>query len=168
MNGWMSCACIWPSRAAEVRGTAHAAPCRGHARAGRQSAAGWQPRAVPRGLRARRECPDRRGAREAGASRGLSVPCAEVDAHRPGAVCCWPAAPCTGVQGEMASGKACLPPGHAPHRHRHPGAAWCRAGFARRAQVADHLARQGFQSVFNVAGGITAFSQRVDTSVPVY
>ncbi len=35
-------------------------------------------------------------------------------------------------------------------------------------QVADHLARQGFQSVFNVAGGITAFSQRVDTSVPVY
>jgi rhodanese-related sulfurtransferase len=39
---------------------------------------------------------------------------------------------------------------------------------ARSAQVVAFLERQGFESVYNLAGGIDAWSQRVDAGVPRY
>ena len=38
----------------------------------------------------------------------------------------------------------------------------------RSAQVGAFLARQGFESVYNLAGGIDAWSQMVDANVPRY
>jgi len=38
----------------------------------------------------------------------------------------------------------------------------------RSAQVVAFLARQGFDSVYNLAGGIDAWSMQVDPSVPQY
>src|SRR3546814_10105676 len=38
----------------------------------------------------------------------------------------------------------------------------------RRAQAADHFRAQGFSEAFNIAGGITAWDQDVDPSVPRY
>jgi rhodanese-related sulfurtransferase len=38
----------------------------------------------------------------------------------------------------------------------------------RSAQVADFLERQGFATVYNLAGGIDAWSEQVDASVPRY
>jgi rhodanese-related sulfurtransferase len=35
-------------------------------------------------------------------------------------------------------------------------------------QVAHFLERQGFEQVFNIAGGIDAWSREVDASVPLY
>jgi rhodanese-related sulfurtransferase len=35
-------------------------------------------------------------------------------------------------------------------------------------QVAAFLERQGFEQVFNIAGGIDAWSRQVDASVPLY
>ena len=39
---------------------------------------------------------------------------------------------------------------------------------ARSAQVVAFLERQGFESVYNLAGGIDAWSREVDTAVPRY
>ncbi len=39
---------------------------------------------------------------------------------------------------------------------------------ARSAQVVAFLERQGFEAVYNLAGGIDAWSQQVDTGVPRY
>lgn len=44
---------------------------------------------------------------------------------------------------------------------------YCHSG-VRSAQAADHFRRQGFTTVYNLAGGIDAWSKRVDASVPVY
>lgn len=44
---------------------------------------------------------------------------------------------------------------------------YCHHGM-RSFQAAEHFARQGFRNVFNVAGGIDAWSSRVDDSVPRY
>jgi rhodanese-related sulfurtransferase len=41
----------------------------------------------------------------------------------------------------------------------------CRSG-GRSAQVADFLARQGYARVFNLTGGIHAWSDLVDNSIP--
>jgi rhodanese-related sulfurtransferase len=41
----------------------------------------------------------------------------------------------------------------------------CRSG-GRSAQVADFLARQGYDKVFNLTGGIHAWSDLVDNSIP--
>ena len=41
----------------------------------------------------------------------------------------------------------------------------CRSG-GRSAQVADFLARQGYTRVFNLTGGIHAWSDLVDSSIP--
>jgi rhodanese-related sulfurtransferase len=43
----------------------------------------------------------------------------------------------------------------------------CRSG-ARSAEVARFLATQGFVSVFNLAGGILAWSRDVDPKIPQY
>lgn len=43
----------------------------------------------------------------------------------------------------------------------------CRSG-GRSAQVAEFLAAQGFRSVFNLAGGILAWSRDVDPRIPQY
>ncbi len=39
---------------------------------------------------------------------------------------------------------------------------------ARSAQVVAFLVRQGFEQVYNLAGGVHAWSQRVDPRVPMY
>ena len=44
---------------------------------------------------------------------------------------------------------------------------YCHTG-VRSAQAAEHFRRQGFSDVYNVVGGIDAWSKRVDSSVPVY
>jgi rhodanese-related sulfurtransferase len=43
----------------------------------------------------------------------------------------------------------------------------CRSG-GRSAQVAQFLERQGFKSVFNLAGGILAWSRDLDPTIPQY
>src|SRR5271154_7450387 len=43
----------------------------------------------------------------------------------------------------------------------------CRSG-GRSAQVAQFLQRQGFSSVFNLAGGILAWSRDLDPTIPQY
>ncbi|HEY2144472.1 MAG TPA: rhodanese-like domain-containing protein [Steroidobacteraceae bacterium] len=43
----------------------------------------------------------------------------------------------------------------------------CRSG-GRSAQVAQYLERQGFSSVFNLAGGILAWSRDLDPTIPQY
>ena len=43
----------------------------------------------------------------------------------------------------------------------------CRSG-GRSAQVANFLERQGFGSVFNLAGGILAWSRDLDPAIPQY
>jgi rhodanese-related sulfurtransferase len=43
----------------------------------------------------------------------------------------------------------------------------CRSG-GRSAQVAQFLERQGFGKVFNLAGGILAWSRVIDPSIPQY
>jgi rhodanese-related sulfurtransferase len=43
----------------------------------------------------------------------------------------------------------------------------CRSG-GRSAQVADFLERQGFGKVFNLSGGILAWSRVIDPSIPQY
>ena len=43
----------------------------------------------------------------------------------------------------------------------------CRSG-GRSAQVAQFLERQGFGKVFNLAGGILAWSRGIDPSIPQY
>jgi rhodanese-related sulfurtransferase len=43
----------------------------------------------------------------------------------------------------------------------------CRSG-GRSAQVADFLERQGFVKVFNLSGGILAWSRVIDPSIPQY
>ena len=43
----------------------------------------------------------------------------------------------------------------------------CRSG-GRSLEVARYLAAQGFDSVFNLAGGILAWSRDVDPSIPQY
>ena len=43
----------------------------------------------------------------------------------------------------------------------------CRSG-GRSLQVAQFLSAQGFDSVFNLTGGILAWSRDVDPSIPVY
>jgi rhodanese-related sulfurtransferase len=43
----------------------------------------------------------------------------------------------------------------------------CRSG-GRSAQVAQFLERQGFKSVFNLAGGILAWSRDLDPRIPQY
>jgi rhodanese-related sulfurtransferase len=43
----------------------------------------------------------------------------------------------------------------------------CRSG-GRSAQVADFLERQGFSKVFNLSGGILAWSRVIDPSIPQY
>jgi rhodanese-related sulfurtransferase len=48
-----------------------------------------------------------------------------------------------------------------------PIACLCHHG-ARSAQVQGFLMKQGFAEVYNVAGGINAWSQRIDPSVPKY
>ena len=43
----------------------------------------------------------------------------------------------------------------------------CHMG-ARSAQVAMFLQRQGYEDVYNLAGGINAWARQVDSSMPVY
>jgi rhodanese-related sulfurtransferase len=43
----------------------------------------------------------------------------------------------------------------------------CRSG-GRSAQVADFLERQGFEKVFNLSGGILAWSRVIDPRIPQY
>ena len=43
----------------------------------------------------------------------------------------------------------------------------CRTG-GRSTQVANYLAQNGFPSVYNLQGGITAWSREIDPSVPTY
>lgn len=43
----------------------------------------------------------------------------------------------------------------------------CRSG-GRSAQVAEFLDRQGFDKVFNLSGGILAWSRVIDPSIPQY
>ena len=43
----------------------------------------------------------------------------------------------------------------------------CRSG-GRSAQVADYLERQGFEKVFNLSGGILAWSRVIDPRIPHY
>lgn len=52
-------------------------------------------------------------------------------------------------------------------RRDHPIACLCHHG-GRSAQVAYFLQNQGFSNVVNIHGGIHAWSQEVDTSVPQY
>jgi rhodanese-related sulfurtransferase len=49
----------------------------------------------------------------------------------------------------------------------HPVVCICHHG-VRSAQVVAWLERQGFNAVYNLAGGIAAWSQRVDPRVPSY
>ena len=58
----------------------------------------------------------------------------------------------------------------APARHRRarsPIACICHHG-ARSAQVVAFLLQQGFDDVYNLAGGIDAWSTQVDPAVPRY
>ena len=55
----------------------------------------------------------------------------------------------------------------AMHGADHPVACLCHHGM-RSLQVANYLAQSGFGDVVNLQGGIDAWSQRVDTSVPRY
>jgi rhodanese-related sulfurtransferase len=48
-----------------------------------------------------------------------------------------------------------------------PTVVMCRSG-ARSLQVAVFLASQGFRSVYNLAGGILAWSRDIDPTIPVY
>ena len=48
-----------------------------------------------------------------------------------------------------------------------PVVVMCHSG-QRSRQVARFLAAQGFGQVFNLSGGITAWSQEVDPSIPRY
>jgi rhodanese-related sulfurtransferase len=48
-----------------------------------------------------------------------------------------------------------------------PTVVMCRSG-ARSGQVALFLASQGFRSVYNLAGGILAWSRDIDPTIPVY
>ena len=48
-----------------------------------------------------------------------------------------------------------------------PTACLCHHG-ARSMSVANYLVRAGFESVANIAGGINAWSQERDPSVPTY
>lgn len=48
-----------------------------------------------------------------------------------------------------------------------PIAVMCHHG-GRSAKVAAFLAAQGFTGVFNVEGGIDAYSERVDPAIPTY
>ena len=55
----------------------------------------------------------------------------------------------------------------ATHGTDHPIACLCHHGM-RSLQVANYLAQSGFGEVVNVQGGIDAWSQQVDPSVPRY
>ncbi|WP_372659030.1 rhodanese-like domain-containing protein [Hydrogenophaga sp.] len=60
-----------------------------------------------------------------------------------------------------------VPERHAELDQERPIACLCHHG-ARSAQVAQFLMNQGFTSVVNIHGGINAWSQEFDPSVPVY
>ncbi len=65
-----------------------------------------------------------------------------------------------------------IPMGEIPDRIRElnpnkPTVVICRSG-GRSAQVADFLEHQGFGKVFNLAGGILAWSRVIDPSIPQY
>ena len=62
--------------------------------------------------------------------------------------------------GEMADRLGELDPAH-------PVLCICHHGM-RSAQVGAFLAHQGFESVYNLAGGIDAWSQQLDATVPRY
>jgi len=53
------------------------------------------------------------------------------------------------------------------HGTDHPIACLCHHGM-RSQQVANYLAQSGFSKVVNLQGGIDAWSQQVDPSVPLY
>ena len=65
-----------------------------------------------------------------------------------------------------------IPMGEIPQRHREldpatPVAVLCHSG-GRSARVAEFLARQGFERVANIEGGIDAWSQACDPAIPRY
>ncbi len=65
-----------------------------------------------------------------------------------------------------------IPMAEVPHRHQElkrdrPLAVLCHSG-VRSARVAAYLLEIGFNTVANIAGGIDAWSQEVDSSVPRY
>ncbi len=65
-----------------------------------------------------------------------------------------------------------IPMGELPHRIGElspsaPVICMCHHG-VRSALVASYLERMGFGVVYNLEGGIAAWSERIDTSVPVY
>jgi rhodanese-related sulfurtransferase len=66
----------------------------------------------------------------------------------------------------------CIPMNEVPGRlaeldAAQPVLSLCHHGM-RSLQVAAFLERQGFEQVFNIAGGIDAWSRQVDASVPLY
>jgi len=66
----------------------------------------------------------------------------------------------------------CIPMNEVPRRlaeldRRQPVLCLCHHGM-RSLQVAMFLERQGFDQVFNIAGGIDAWSREVDATVPLY
>ena len=66
----------------------------------------------------------------------------------------------------------CIPMNEVPRRFgeldaSRPVLSLCHHG-VRSQQVAAYLAHQGFTQVFNIAGGIDAWSRQVDASVPLY
>ena len=66
----------------------------------------------------------------------------------------------------------CIPMNEVPQRlaelsPTQPLLSLCHHGM-RSLQVASFLERQGFEDVYNIAGGIDAWSRQVDASVPLY
>lgn len=65
-----------------------------------------------------------------------------------------------------------IPMGQIPGRYRElatdkPLVVICHHGM-RSAQVAAYLEHMGFADIYNLSGGIDAWSREVDTSIPVY
>lgn len=65
-----------------------------------------------------------------------------------------------------------IPMGEIPSRHNEldrarPVAVLCHSG-GRSARVAAYLAQQGYSRVANIEGGIDAWSQDIDASIPRY
>ena len=76
------------------------------------------------------------------------------------------------VERAAVKGAVCIPMGEIPNRVKdldaqQPIVVMCHSG-VRSLQVAQYLADMGFEQVFNLAGGIDAWSREVDPAVPRY
>lgn len=76
------------------------------------------------------------------------------------------------VAAAALDGAALIPMNQVPQRlheldRARPTVVMCHGG-SRSRRVAEYLTTQGFSQVFNLAGGIDAWSQQVDADVPRY